>query len=349
MVSHITENLKSENLLETKEFRTEAEVLAASVSIKTLTLDSPHCLIFTGTALGQVVKLQDATTISQGYRQSIHNNTTADIDILDNVGITLIVLRPKERIMAVLQTGGTQAGLWSLEFLSVSASTVVYGVPTSIMEDFSYDEQNFDIGHTPAGLVRYSTGTGAAIDILTGAELIDNRSHGVVRFAVADGTLGSRSVVYSENGWVRLGGSAVTLEYRVRIPTLSTATQRFTQYWGWMTGTTAAGQPTDGVYFIYSDNINGGKFALRTVASSVVSTFDVGIIPTINTWYKLKFSVIDGGSQVSVYLNDALIGRTALTIPIGIAIHPVMKMEKNVGSSTRYTYMDWMWWRIDRE
>lgn len=345
-MTHYVTNLTSENLLTTKEFRTEAEVLAASVSIKILTLDSPHCIIFTGTTIGQVVNLQNATTIAQGYRQSIHNNTTADIDINDNAGVALIVLRPKERIMAVLQTAGTQAGLWSLEFLSVNASTVVYGVPTSIMEDFAYDEQNLDIGHTPAGLVRYVTGTNPAVDIMTNTEVFDNRSHGVLRFG--GGFSGSRAVVYSENGWVWLGGSAVTVEFRVRIPVLSTATQRFTQYWGWMTGTTASGQPTDGVYFIYSDNINSGKLALRTVSASSVSTFDVGIIPTIDTWYKLKFSVIDGGSAVSVYLDDALIGRTSLTIPIGVAIHPVMKIEKNVGTTTRYVYTDWMWWRVDR-
>jgi hypothetical protein len=268
------------------------------------------------------------------------------IDIKDGAGTVLLTLKGKERLMAVLQANGSVAGTWSVEFLSVSDSNTVYGVSTAVIEDFAYDEQGLDIGHTPAGFGRFTSGTtGAAVDILTQNELMDYNSYGVVRYSTGTSSSGCAGIV-SDQSWIRLGtGTNGSVEFRAKVPVLSTSTQRFSYYLGWMDGN-ATGQPANGIYFMYSDNIQGGNWVLRTVQGSSASTVDTLIPVVAATWFRLRFEWTDSTS-VAIFVNDVLIGRQTLTIPV-LAIHPVMKLEKNVGSTNRIAYVDWMWWRIDR-
>jgi hypothetical protein len=90
------------------------------------------------------------------------------------------------------------------------------------------------------------------------------------------------------------------------VPTLSTSSQRFTSYFGFMSGN-AAGQPTNGIYFIYSDNINTGDWSLRSVAASTASTLDTNVAVTAGSWVRLRFDYISS-SLIECYVNDASVG-----------------------------------------
>lgn len=340
------DNVTVEGLNDIRSFRTQANVIATSATPITLTAVSEHLLILTGTYGGQIVNLPSALTLSIGHRFSIHNNSTGSADIVDGGGTVLLTIRPKERQMAVLQAAGSAAGTWSIEFLSVSDSNTVYGVSTAVIEDFAYDEQGLDIGHTPGGFIRGDNGgTGTAEDILTSGALMDTNSYGVVRLSTGTTATG-RAWINSQASWIQLGvGTNGVVEFRAKIPVLSTALQRFAYYLGWMDGN-SSGQPTNGIYFLYSDNVLDGDWALRTVAGGVASTVDTNIPVAANTWYRVRFEWT-AASSVAIYINDVLIARTTLTIPTS-QIHPVIKVESSVGTNNKIVYLDWMFWRIDR-
>lgn len=212
-------------------------------------------------------------------------------------------------------------------------------------DDFVYAEQGLDIGHNPLGLLRTTSGAGAAVDILTSAELIDSVSWGVMRFTTGTTATG-RAYVASEAGSLRLNTNKFTVEYRVMFPVLPTSAQRFTYYVGFM-DTQNAGQPTNGIYFVNSDNINSGHWSLRTVSSSSVSTLDTLITPNVNQWYKLKFEFISS-SLVNCYVDTVLVGTIVSNIPVNTAIETTIKLEKSVGSTSRIAYIDSVWWELDR-
>lgn len=342
----IIDNITSEGLVDTLAFRTQATVQATAASTFTCLTTTPFCVIFTGTTAGQIVTLQNATTISIGYQQNIHNNSTQNIEIRDAGGTTLITLTPTQRIIAILQVAGTTAGTWSVEFVTNSAETVQYKTLMQGLEDFGYIDGNLDVGHSDLGLIRGASGTGAGASVL--AAPYDALSCGVISFSTGGSSSTGRSYVSaSTSGFCfQLNTLILRTEYRVLIPTLSTATQRFTSYFGFMNGN-SAGQPTSGIYFIYSDNINSGDWSLRSVSASTASTLDTNIACTAGSWIRLRFDYISS-SLIECYVNDASVGDIVSNIPINTELFPCFKQEKSVGTSARLAYLDSVWWRLDR-
>ena len=344
-MANVTDNIVVEGLADTLSFRTQASVLATSASTLPLDTTSPWTIIFTGTTAGQVVDLQDATTVSVGYQQSIQNNSTQSIDINDATNATpLITLTPGQRVLAILQVAGTTAGTWSLEFMSNAATSIQYTTLMQGLDDLQYVDGNLDIGHSPLGFLRGTSGTsGAAATISTTP--VDNKSWGVITFTTGTSASGRSYVTSSTATPFQLGTNKLNTEFRVMLPVLSTATQRFTFYAGFV-NSTAAGQPTNGLYFMHVDNVNSGNWTLRSVASSTASTCDSTILPVINTWYRLRMEYISS-SLVNCYINDALMGTIVSYIPTA-SIYCGIKQEKSIGTSARIAYVDSLWWRMDR-
>ena len=345
-MAHIIDNVTCEGLVDTLAFRTQATVQATAASTFTCLTTTPFCVIFTGTTAGQIVALQNATTINIGYQQNIHNNSTQNIDVRDAGGTTLITLTPTQRIIAILQVAGTTAGTWSLEFVTSSAEAVQYKTLMQGLEDFGYIDGNLDIGHSDLGLVRGASGTSATASIL--AAPLDALSCGILQFTTGTTSTGRCFVSAINSGFTfRLSTLIFRTEFRVMIPTLSTATQRFTAYFGGFLDGTSAGQPTNGLYFIYSDNINAGDWSLRSVSASTASTLDTNVVCTAGSWIRLRFDYISS-SLVECYVNDALVGTIVSNIPTNTELFPCFKLEKSVGTTARLAYMDSVWWRMDR-
>jgi hypothetical protein len=343
-MANVTDNIVVEGLSDILSFRTQASVLATSASTLTLTTTSPWTIIFTGTTAGQIVDLQDATTISVGYQQSIQNNSTQSIAVNDATNATpLITLTPGQRVLAILQVAGTIAGTWSLEFMASAATSIQYTTLMQGLDDLQYVDGNLAIGHSPLGFIRANTGTGALASISTTP--VDNHSWGVITFTTGTTATGRCNVSSATATPFQLGDGILNIEFRVNIPVLSTATQRFTFYAGFMDGT-AAGQPTNGIYFMHTDTVNGGNWTLRSVSATSASTCDSTILPVINTWYRIRFEYVST-SLVNCYINDALLGTIISNIPT-TTIYTVIKQEKSVGTTARLAYLDSLWWRMDR-
>lgn len=342
-MSHNIDTIICEGLTDTLAFRTQATVTDTSAGTLALTSSSPYLIIFTGTTAGQIVTLPSASTVSVGYQQCIHNNSTQPIIINDGAGGLLITITTGQRTLVCLQVAGSTAGTWSVQFMTSEATSVQYTTLMQGLDDLQYVDGNLDIGHSPLGFLRGSSGTNAAVTLPTTP--IDAASWGFMQFTTGTTATG-RSWVSATSSALQLGTLKWNIEYRVKIPTLSTATQRFTHYLGFMNGT-AAGQPTNGIYFIYSDNVNAGDWTLRTVLASTASTLDTNIPVVANTWYRVRFEYISS-TLINCYIDDAMVGTIVSNIPSATNLYVVLKHEKSIGTTARLAYVDSMWWRLDR-
>lgn len=99
---------------------------ATANSTLTLTASSRLVYVFTGTVAGQILKLPSALTITAGHRFQVWNTSTQTITVQNNAGTVLVSLLPSRRLELVLQTAGTQAGVW------ISDGNIFTGVADSL-------------------------------------------------------------------------------------------------------------------------------------------------------------------------------------------------------------------------
>lgn len=134
---------------------------------------------------------------------------------------------------------------------------------------------------------------------------------------------------------------------RIRLPNLSTATDRFLIGLGWMDDDWAA--PFNGVFFDYSDNINGGKWRCKCRrGGSTEDVADSGVTVAANTWYKLEIEVNAAGTQAKFWINGTLVATmNSSNIPtnvLGTALgttHGVY-FTKQAGTNNRQCQVDWL-------
>ena len=342
-MSNYTDTQVVEGLLNTNAFSTQATVTATSAGTLALTASSPWLTIFSGTVAGQIVSVPDATTVPVGYQKAIHNNATQPITVTDASGNTLISISDGQRATLYLQIAGTVAGVWSVVFGDEAATSFKYTSLMQGLDDLQYVDGNLDIGHSPLGFLRGASGGSAAVSMPTTP--VDAKSWGIMQFTTGTSATG-RCWIVAVASTFQLSTYRLNVEFRVMLPILSVAAQRFTSYFGFMNGT-AAGQPTEGIYFMHTDTINGGNWTLRAVHASTASTLDTTILPVASTWYRLRFEYVSL-TLVNCYVNDTLVGSIVSNIPNLTSIYSVFKQEKSVGTTARLAYMDSIWWRLDR-
>jgi len=190
-----------------------------------------------------------------------------------------------------------------------------------------------------------ATGGGSGVTIDAGAP--DNTSSGVITITPGTTTSG-RASLESFNGNNRiLAGGTQTIEWRVRVPTLSSAGQRYITRVGMM-DSSAAGDPANGVYFKYSDNVNSGQWQGITRNASTSTTVSSSVAVTAAVWHKLRFQVNAAGTNVDFYIDDALIGSATTNIPTANPMRFMVTQEKTVGTTNIDLLADSLYYRTER-
>lgn len=133
-----------------------------------------------------------------------------------------------------------------------------------------------------------------------------------------------------------LGGA--TFETRVRFEDLSTATDRFTYYGGFLNNATFNGN--NRIRFNYSDNINSGKFQIECNAGGVGTTADSGVTVVADTWYVLKFVINSAANSVEFFINGVSVGTIATNIPSN-GVYPFTQINRSAYVNTRQIYVDY--------
>lgn len=106
---------------------------ALANSTLTLTSASNMAQIFTGTTVGQTVKLPNATTLPAGWLINIYNQGTQPLILQDNAGGAVITVSQTSVAYGFLQTSGSAAGTWVFwqSFIGSASGVVNYNVVSS--------------------------------------------------------------------------------------------------------------------------------------------------------------------------------------------------------------------------
>lgn len=134
------------------------------------------------------------------------------------------------------------------------------------------------------------------------------------------------------------GTRTYTFETKIRIPVLSTATQRYLIIAGF--NNLATGLGTDRLCFTYSD-VTSPNWMMSSSKAGVASIVNTGIAVAINTDYKLKVVVNASATTATYYINDVQVGTASATnIPL-VATQTDISLIKSVGTTASLMYCDW--------
>jgi hypothetical protein len=191
-------------------------------------------------------------------------------------------------------------------------------------------------GETNWGLFGFNSGTAAQING-------DANRIGLIELQTLTNAAGGCLVMKGSASpqFLVLGNGSVLVRVRVRIPTLSDGTDRFLFYAGLSDKATAGGgEPSNGVYFVYSDNLNSGKWVCRSRSSSTNNDInDSGSAVGAGTDYTLEF--VATNNSVKAYVNGTQIGSEITTGIPTAALRFWMQIEKTAGTTGRTAQVDY--------
>jgi len=196
---------------------------------------------------------------------------------------------------------------------------------------------------------RFTAGTGSLSDVDGTVPAAGNDYFGIHILNTGTTTTGRAGIGAHNNvNRLMLGGRQVIYETRVRVETLSDATNAFTSYYGLMDAN-AAGVPTNGVYFSYNHGVNSGNWTCTAIAAGTTS-LNSGVAVVANQWYVLRMVVNALGTRVDYFVDDVLVATATTNIPTGSGrqVRMVFKIEKSAGTTARTTSIDFVGMRMNR-
>lgn len=112
-----------------------------------------------------------------------------------------------------------------------------------------------------------------------------------------------------------LGAGSFNLNWVINLGTLSNGTNRYIVYvgLGFANGAPIT-EPTDGVYFTYTDNVNSGNWSAKTASGGVRTTVNSSVAGSTN-FVNLGIQVNAAASSVTFTINGTSIGTSSTNIP----------------------------------
>ncbi len=142
-----------------------------------------------------------------------------------------------------------------------------------------------------------------------------------------------------------LGDGTYNFYVFAQINTLGTVTNNFTATIGFMS-TSTAGTFTNGCYFTYNYNVNGGKWQTNCTSASTSTTNDSGITLDTN-WHLYQVSVNAAATSVSFYIDGVQTSGSPITTHIpntgtgNTALGPGVHILKVAGANAGVFLMDY--------
>lgn len=160
---------------------------------------------------------------------------------------------------------------------------------------------------------------------------------GVIALTTLTSSTAIAGILDSGSNYYVFGGGTSALEYGFQIPTLSTATERFSVSIGWRD--VGAASPTNQLVLSYIDNNNSGNWVFRSVVGGVTTDVNAASGPSAGTWYRVRIEVNAAGTSAECFINGASIGTTT-AIPAG-AMRRAVVLVKSVGTNARLLLVDY--------
>lgn len=182
------------------------------------------------------------------------------------------------------------------------------------------------------------SGTGASVDNIAATE---TGVFGIWQLGTGTTVAGRAGEKAGDLNSFCLGQGVTIIEFKIKIPTLSTITEEFIIRCG--LGDNATGATTDGVVFVYDRTVST-SWRLQNKANTV-STTGQSVTAVGTGWVRLKIVINAGATSVSYYVNDVEVTDSPVTlnIPSGTSrmLTPILSITKSVGSSSRTVQMDY--------
>jgi len=125
----INKSITSEGLLDGEAFRLGEAQIPTAATTTTLTVASPAQLFFTGSTVGKIIELPDATTLKVGWRYEFYNRASQAVTITDNASGLVAIHATGTSLRLTLAANGTAAGVWVVSVTSAGTAGSLSLVP----------------------------------------------------------------------------------------------------------------------------------------------------------------------------------------------------------------------------
>jgi hypothetical protein len=173
------------------------------------------------------------------------------------------------------------------------------------------------------------TGTGASVTDIAAA---DTGVFGVWQLSTGTTVSGRAGVRAGNLNSFCLGQGITIIEFKIKIPTLSTALEEFIVRCG--LGDSDSGATTDGLIFMY-DRTTSVNWILQNKTNTVATT-NISSTPVGTGWVRLKIVINAAANSVSYFVNGTEVANSpsTLNIPSGTSrmLTPILSITKSVGS-----------------
>jgi len=164
----------------------------------------------------------------------------------------------------------------------------------------------------------------------TAAYQVEAGRPGMVRLGTGGSAAGYARMFYTPGLLVKFGGGVIRFRQPIRIPTLSTGTQRFNVLVGFANVINGAGLQRLQAY--YEDSVNSGKWVLRAQDGSGTTDSNSTIAPVAGATSNIEIQVNAAGTSASLYVDDILAATVAANIPT-VALAPSAWLTKTIGTT----------------
>lgn len=301
-------------------------ITSATTTVLTNTSDR---IILTGTSIGQIVNLGNATTYDIGKVHYLISDNTEVVNIVNNSGTTLIRLEPYNTVEFTLLNNSTANGVW--------IQKVTFAPPN---RGYSFRDE-FNTGTLTTGMTNWSiTSSGSGAGATSVSTLFGRRS--VYQLSTGTTNTGRVAMHKSSNGIVFGNDIMVCYETPLYIPILSTVGERYLASFSWGDNI-VAGDHLDGVYFEYDEATSGNVWRIKTANNGARTTVVTSEPVLANGWVKFRIEVNRAGTEVLFFVNNQFIGNITSNIPIllGRNTDLIYKITKITGLAPRTILIDY--------
>lgn len=280
----------------------------------------------------------NASTSAHGYLKKLSNVATEFMNGVGNYATPADANQSANLVKAGPASGAAAAPTYRA---LVQADTP--GYPVGLRTEW-YEFDHFIGNGTTAssmskmGWATNTSGTGANIGHFAfGIE--DANRPGICYMQTGTDTTGRGGFFLSVQDTV-LGGGTTMMEWWIKTPALSDATDTYTFRCGGM-DTTNASDAVDGVYFEYIHSTSA-NWQMCCASNSTRTKTASSTAYAATTWVRLKWIANAAGTSVEFFVDDVSIGTVSTNIPTGNArqFGPSIVIIKSAGTTSRVVHAD---------
>lgn len=147
-----------------------------------------------------------------------------------------------------------------------------------------------------------------------------------------------------------LAGGRILFETSVRVPTLSTVSERF-QFWTGITGTFVTAAQVRGVWFTYDEGgVSTGSAAsanwqVACASASTRSFTTTSVAVNAGQFYKLRLVINAAATSVDFLIDEVLVKTETTNIPTTGNLQLCISLLKSIGTTARTVEADYLYFK----